>query len=146
MLILIPMLAVWLREPPIWWKWRINTLAQEVLGKVHRNTGPARAMLEQEGFEFKGMVDIFDGGPCVHANTSQIRVIRDNQDCYVEQIETSVDDGSQMIMANTNLDFRCCLGQVSCVGNAATISEVTALRLDLKKGDRLRLAHIKPSS
>jgi len=120
--------------------------AQDVLGQVHRNTGPARALLEQEGFEYKGMVDIFDGGPCVHAKLSQIRVVAENLDCRVEKIVSQVHDGQRMILANTLLEFRCCLGQVCSNDGQATIDEATALRLNLKQGDRIRLVDIKPNA
>ena len=119
--------------------------AQDVIGQVHHNTRPARAMLEQEGFQYRGIVDIFDGGPSVHASLSDIRVVRDNVLCELGQIESSVQSDEKMLIANTRLDFKCCLGNVSVAGNLATIDEVTALRLDLKQGDRLRIANIKPT-
>ena len=119
--------------------------AQNVLGQVHANTRPARAMLEQEGFEYRGIVDIFDGGPTVHAGISDIRVVRENVSGEVQSITANVDGGRKMLVANTRLDFKCCLGMVACENNLATIDEVTALRLDLKQGDRLRFVDIKPA-
>ena len=120
--------------------------AQDVLGQVHHNTRPARAMLEQEGFEYRNIVDIFDGGPSVHAETSQIRVVRDNLDRQVVQISSEIPDGERMLIANTHLDFRCCLGNASWDVGTATIDEVTALRLELKQGDRVRLTNLKPNT
>lgn len=119
--------------------------AQDVIGQVHRNTRPAKAMLEQEGFEYRGIVDIFDGGPSVHAQTDQIRVIRENVTCELVKIESQV-EGSRMMIANPRLEFRCCLGSAIVEGNSATIEEAVAQRLDLKPGDRLRLANIKPNT
>ncbi len=119
--------------------------AQQVIGQVHPNTRPARAMLEQEGFTYRNHVDIFDGGPSVHAATNEIRVIRDNVYGEVDGIVPSVPDGRMMIISNTKLDFRACLGEVHLVGSVATIDQVTALRLQLKQGDRLRLVDIKPA-
>ncbi|HEX2530728.1 MAG TPA: arginine N-succinyltransferase, partial [Burkholderiaceae bacterium] len=37
--------------------------AQEVIGRVHVDTAPARYLLEQEGMYYEGYVDIFDAGP-----------------------------------------------------------------------------------
>lgn len=37
--------------------------AQSVIGQVHPQTAPARAVLEKEGFRYRNYVDIFDGGP-----------------------------------------------------------------------------------
>ena len=53
--------------------------AQEVIGKVHRNTQPARRMLEQEGMHFEGYVDIFDAGPVLQARVSELRAMRQSE-------------------------------------------------------------------
>ena len=53
--------------------------AQEVIGKVHRNTQPARKMLEQEGMHFEGYVDIFDAGPVLQARVSELRAMRQSE-------------------------------------------------------------------
>ena len=119
--------------------------AQDVIGQVHHNTRPAKAMLEQEGFAYRGIVDIFDGGPSVHAEASQIRIIRENIQCELKKTVSQV-DGIRMLIAKPQLEFRCCLGNVSIEGNAATIDQDTAQRLDLKPGDRVRLANIKPNT
>jgi arginine N-succinyltransferase len=118
--------------------------AQDVIGQVHPHTRPARAMLESEGFEFRNFVDIFDGGPAVHAVTSQIRVIRENRLGSVREIVEEVDNGRRMIISNCNLDFRCCLGNVAYDGDQMTIDQVTALRLNLKSRDPLRIVDLKP--
>ncbi len=39
--------------------------AREVIGVVQRTGKPALRMLEQEGFGYSGMVDIFEAGPIV---------------------------------------------------------------------------------
>ena len=39
--------------------------AQEVIGQVHEKTKPALKLLEKEGFEHRGYVDLFDAGPTV---------------------------------------------------------------------------------
>jgi arginine N-succinyltransferase len=118
--------------------------AQEAIGQVHRNTRPALALLQQEGFEFRDIVDIFDGGPAVHARVEDVRVIRENSATEVVKIEPSVSNGRKMIVANARLEFRCCLGDAFCQGRDATIDQVTALRLNVKVGDSLRLVDIKP--
>ena len=120
--------------------------AQEVIGIVHRNTRPALALLQQEGFEFRDIVDIFDGGPAVHAQVGDVRVIRDNIATQVEKIEPAVSNGRTMIISNDRLEFRCCLGQATCHDEGATIDQVTALRLNVKVGDCLRLVDVKPAT
>ncbi|MCX2958225.1 MAG: arginine N-succinyltransferase, partial [Serratia symbiotica] len=41
--------------------------AQKVIGEVHPQTVPARRVLESEGLDYQGYVDIFDGGATLEA-------------------------------------------------------------------------------
>ena len=50
--------------------------AREVIGVVHADTAPARAILEQEGFRYEGYVDIFDAGPTLECATANIDAVR----------------------------------------------------------------------
>ena len=119
--------------------------AQQVIGKVHSNTEPALAMLVKEGFERRGLVDLFDGGPTIECALDNIRAVRESQFGTVGAIAESVENGKQQIISNSRLDFRTCLGKIHWDGETATIDEVTALRLDLKKDDSLRSVNLKPS-
>merc|ERR1712023_253073 len=51
--------------------------ARAVIGRVHDNTAPALRMLQSEGFNFNGLVDIFDGGPVVEAFVHNVRTVRE---------------------------------------------------------------------
>ena len=53
--------------------------ARNVIGEVGPETVPARRMLEKLGFEYRHLVDPFDGGPFLHADTDQIGVVRDTR-------------------------------------------------------------------
>jgi arginine N-succinyltransferase len=50
--------------------------AQEVIGRVHVDTAPARHLLEQEGMFYAGYVDIFDAGPVLQARVADLRAAR----------------------------------------------------------------------
>lgn len=52
--------------------------ARAVIGDVHRNTVPARRLLEQEGLHYAGLIDIFDAGPVLEARLGDLRVMRDS--------------------------------------------------------------------
>lgn len=117
--------------------------AQEVIGKVHPNTEPALAMLLKEGFEKRGLVDIFDGGPTLHCETKKIRAVRESRSGKVAEITDKVTDGTQLLVSNSRLDFRACLGDIAWNKGAAKIDQVTALRLELKIGDSLRVVELK---
>ncbi len=119
--------------------------AQDALGQVHDRTKPALHMLEQEGFQFQNLVDIFDGGPTVQCQTSEIRTIKQSRVCRVASIQKKV-KGRKLLVANCELNFRATLGTVQLDDDdGAVIEEVTALRLNTKVNDRLRLVTIKAS-
>ena len=117
--------------------------AQDVIGKVHKNTEPALALLKQEGFEYRGVVDIFDGGPAVHCEVENVRTIRESNSLPIAEIVPHVDQGKQLLISNGMLDFRCCLGNVKLNSDSIQIDEVTALTLKVKVGDSIRFATLK---
>lgn len=51
--------------------------ARAVVGRVGQETVPARKLLERLGFEYRGFVDPFDGGPHLHADTDAVSIVRD---------------------------------------------------------------------
>lgn len=118
--------------------------AQEVIGEVHRNTRPARAMLEKEGFEYREIVDIFDGGPTVHAQTQDIRVVRDNHLFKVKSVEDVVETGPRKIASNCELEFRCCLANVKLDDSGAAIDRRTSECLEVGVGDSIRAVDLRP--
>lgn len=50
--------------------------ARAVVGQVGPETLPARRMLEKLGFEYKDLVDPFDGGPNLEAKTDEISIVK----------------------------------------------------------------------
>jgi arginine N-succinyltransferase len=51
--------------------------ARNLIGKVGRETVPAKRMLESLGFEYKGQVDPFDGGPYLEAKRDDILLVKE---------------------------------------------------------------------
>ena len=119
--------------------------AQDVIGCVHRNTKPAKAMLEKEGFEFREFVDIFDGGPTLHCERSGIRSVRDSRSGPVSEIISNHPEPDDWVIANAELDFRSCRGAVTWNESGAVIDQATAVGLNLKLGDLLRTIEVRPS-
>ncbi len=50
--------------------------AREVVGSVHRETVPAKKLLEKLGFTYRHCVDPFDGGPHLDAPTDEIPLVK----------------------------------------------------------------------
>lgn len=56
----------------------LPAVAQEVIGKPHNSSAPALHMLKKEGFQYSGYVDLFDGGPSVQSEVSQIISVKNS--------------------------------------------------------------------
>ncbi|HEY9118471.1 MAG TPA: arginine N-succinyltransferase, partial [Marinobacter sp.] len=85
--------------------------ARAVIGRVHENTAPALKMLQAEGFNFNGMVDIFDGGPVVEAFIHNIRTVREGINRHVmirkKPLDMDVPAEEQVMISNGSFrDFR----------------------------------------
>ncbi len=52
---------------------------QNVVGVVGKETIPARRLLENLGFKYRGFIDPFDGGPHLDALTDEIPLVRDTR-------------------------------------------------------------------
>jgi arginine N-succinyltransferase len=79
--------------------------AREVIGKVHRNTQPARKLLEQEGMHFEGYVDIFDAGPVLQARVSELRALRQSE-VNSAALATGPVSASEELTLVSNTDMR----------------------------------------
>lgn len=119
--------------------------AQAVIGRVHHDTEPALALLRSEGFESLGEIDIFDGGPLLHARASEIRTIRQLRAASIRSVTNGpAPAGELMLLANGALDFRACLGAaLSQADGSVAITREIAFALDVAEGDKLWLSPLR---
>lgn len=118
----------------------LSPSAQAVIGKVHKNTLPALKLLEKEGFENRGYVDLFDAGPTVEARLANIRTVRESKTlpCVIEKI-TGTD-----VLAICNEDitgFRSTFTQYAVFDDdnqQLKISPSVANALNVNTGDSIR--------
>lgn len=81
--------------------------AQEVIGKVHQATEPARRLLEQEGLYYEGFVDIFDAGPVLQARVNELRAVRISQLAQLATPDAAIGIACPMLVSTTTIgDFR----------------------------------------
>jgi arginine N-succinyltransferase len=125
--------------------------AQEVIGKVHTSTAPARRLLEQEGLYFEGYVDIFDAGPVLQARVSELRAMRDS--VLAEVGVASAPDAAcapeatvePLLVSNTTLhDFRMILSQAPSANGALALSPSEQAALCCQDGDAVRTLTLNP--
>ncbi len=87
--------------------------AQEVIGKVHERTKPALKMLEDEGFRYAGMVDIFEAGPVIYSKLNDIRIVKESRKSVVAEVAIGPIESIPFIITNTQKDFRACIGSTA---------------------------------
>ena len=118
--------------------------AQAVISHVHEKTRPALRLLEKEGFQDMGYVDIFDAGPTVESALKNVSSVKNSEVLHVK-IAQPKDDAELFLISNTKLrDFRSSIVPVSFDdhGNAIICHE-TAQGLQLQEQDLCRLVAVK---
>ncbi|MGB0893708.1 MAG: arginine N-succinyltransferase [Parashewanella sp.] len=115
--------------------------AKKVIGEVHPNTLPALKLLQAEGMQFRGYVDIFDGGPTVECDLEQLRSVKESRLLTVSIGEMPSSD-TRYIISNTKLaDYRACSSQllVSAEHDDVVISAELADALMINTGEQIRI-------
>ncbi|QDU35040.1 Arginine N-succinyltransferase [Poriferisphaera corsica] len=120
--------------------------AQEVIGEVHRNTVPARRLLEQEGFIFSGLIDIFEAGPIYTCQRNKIRTLRESSTVIVDKIAPTQNTTTDYIIASNTPSFRSGKAYVDFSADEhITLDPQIADALRLSVGDNVRVAPIRPA-
>lgn len=113
--------------------------AQDVIGRPNNDGHRAKELLEEEGFEFDNVVDIFDAGPIMRARINGLRSIK-----RMEQGLARVTDermvNSKSIVANSSLkDFRVIYAQICRTGSGLVkLKEEDFKILNVNSGALLR--------
>lgn len=116
--------------------------AREVIGEVHANTSPARAILEKEGFSWRGSVDIFDAGPVLEAETDAIRAIRESR--FIPAIQLMAQRSSPLIVANNQFaHFRAVL---IAPEEQNELNQLTLDALQVNETDRVHAVTLNPEA
>lgn len=114
----------------------VEAAARDAIGAVHRHGVPALKMLEQEGFEHSGLIDIFDGGPTMTCRRDAIRTIKRTCRATLNIADVSDGDGfvDSLISTDSILHFRAVRAPVRIEEGVATMSTNTAALLKLDQG------------
>ncbi|PAJ82414.1 arginine N-succinyltransferase [Burkholderia ubonensis] len=119
--------------------------AQDAVGLTHRDTLPARKMLEAEGLRYQNHVDIFDAGPVLECHVNDLRTVRES---VVVPVAIGVPDAGadalKSLVSNTSLgDFRVGVAPGVVANGAFVLSADDAAALDVKAGDPVRVLPLK---
>ncbi|MEX0326507.1 MAG: arginine N-succinyltransferase [Puniceicoccaceae bacterium] len=110
--------------------------AREIIGTVHPQTEPAKAILIKEGFRESDEVDIFDAGPILQATRQDLQTWQNSGTATLAIGKKEIAGGQPMLLANHSLEFR---STVSCArlleDKTLETSPETATALRLKPGE-----------
>lgn len=117
--------------------------AQEAIGQLHPSSQESFAILMREGFETEHYVDIFDGGPTVHARTSGILSIAQSRLASV-RIGAPVQVGRPYLLANNQLqDFRALIVELDWEpGQPLTLERAVVEALGVGEGGSVRVVAV----
>jgi arginine N-succinyltransferase len=119
--------------------------AQEVIGRVHVDTAPARRLLEQEGMHYEGYVDIFDAGPVLQARISELRALRDSELAIVGAAREETPDEHPFIVAGTRMhDFRVIVAHAHPAQGRFALNAEQQEVLGCRAGDAVRAMALNP--
>ncbi|WP_298182843.1 arginine/ornithine succinyltransferase subunit alpha [uncultured Pseudomonas sp.] len=121
--------------------------AQEAMGQVHPRAQVSFDILMREGFETDHYIDIFDGGPTLHARTSGIRSIAQSRVVPVRLAAGNAEPskgGRPYLVSNGQLqDFRAIVAELDWVpGKPVTLSVAAAEALGVGEGVSVRLVAV----
>ena len=116
--------------------------AQAAIALTHRDTLPARRMLEAEGLRYQNHVDIFDAGPVLECHVDDLRTVRDSALLTV-RIGTGSPAGEhalRCLISNTSLDdFRVVLSAAPHDAGTIELSAEQAHALRVAAGAQVRV-------
>ena len=119
--------------------------AREVIGQVHPQTAPARAVLEKEGFRYRDYVDIFDGGPTLECEIDRVRAVRKSRLVAVSEGETRGADLPLCVVANEQYQhFRAMLVHADPQTENLILNAEQLDALNCHPGDSVRLVRLCP--
>ncbi|WP_417526394.1 arginine N-succinyltransferase [Marinomonas shanghaiensis] len=112
--------------------------AQEVIGVVHEESSQSADILLNEGFEFRGYVDIFDAGPTIEARTESLHTIA-QQKMGKALILTENSKGPMHLISAGHLEtFRVTAASAEPQVAGLALEKITQETLSISSGSRIQ--------
>ncbi|SDA39316.1 arginine N-succinyltransferase [Pseudomonas sp. NFACC15-1] len=114
--------------------------AQACIGRVHPDGQEAFDILEREGFETNSYVDLFDGGPTLHARIANIRSIAHSRTTTAWQ-NSQIDARGLYLVSNEHLgNYRAIVAELDVGADGpVALSPAMLTALDIRDGARIRV-------
>ncbi|MBY4675380.1 arginine N-succinyltransferase [Marinobacterium arenosum] len=112
--------------------------AQAALGKPRPDMAEVMTLLEDEGFNYHGYVDIFDAGPTLEARIDSTRTVSQSRNVKIQVGEPAGDALQPVLVSNNGLrDYRCLATRLD--PQAPVLSAELADKLLVEDGSEVRL-------
>lgn len=109
--------------------------AQDVIGRVNPQGEPAKALLEREGFEWRGHVDVFDGAPSVDVHIDELKTVKDAKQLRVTGEAPPDELLPKYLIATGDLaNFRVCITPMAINEDGAILPAQSLCALGLSSG------------
>ena len=118
---------------------------RDVIGRPHRDSAPALAMLRAEGFRYEGFVDVFDAGPQVHCDRASIATVKQSRTAPVApSIAGQLDDAREYLVCNNDLArFRVVTARGHAAEDCFAVEEPVTRALGVEQGELVRYSPVE---
>ncbi len=112
--------------------------AQEVIGRINPQGGPARAMLEREGFQWRGHVDVFDASPSVDVPIDELKTVKEAKRLtLVGEADGAASLTPYLAAAGDLANFKVCITPLEITEVGARLPAETMCALKVSSGDEI---------
>ncbi|STQ89940.1 arginine N-succinyltransferase [Iodobacter fluviatilis] len=119
--------------------------AKACIGATHKDTTPARHLLESEGLRLERHIDIFEAGPVLEARIDSLRVMRESGLCSVVISDSKKAPSAPHLIATSQLKtFRTGLIYTAPEQGLIMLTPAEAKALQVKTGDQVRMMEAYP--
>lgn len=115
----------------------LSESARSAIGVPHPSGRAAMRMLEEEGFEYEGYLDIFDGGPTMTATTDRVKSIAAAKPATVTGTDCRNGGQKVLLAAGRLAGFHACYGACEPVDGGIALDPEAAELLGVGVGDEV---------
>jgi arginine N-succinyltransferase len=115
----------------------LSESARSAIGVPHPSGRAAMRMLEEEGFEYEGYLDIFDGGPTMTAATDRVKSVAAAKPAKVTGTDCRTGGQKVLLAAGRLAAFRACYGACAPDDGGIALDPDAAELLGVGVGDEV---------
>lgn len=114
---------------------------QKTIGQPHKTGIGAYKLLQQEGFEDTGCIDLFDCGPIVAAKTDNLRQLNTSRALSVNTEKFDAPEYTGLISTRRLQSFRAIISSARPKGNSLSLPPSSLKALHIHLGDTVTIGH-----